>query len=315
MAAMYLGGDRRYEAELKKPDTSDLTNARRNDWTFWSDLRSRGFQLAIYHDLFGSQGAEGEKLAALVGNGLAMHRSSWYTTQEMSWGLTGLGKWVGSDATDVGKATLTVDGQAARAETVQRKGGSEVVWTLTGASAARALSLDVGRTSRPLYAVISVQGVKADAPPSESAGLWLSRELLGADGSALGADHDLGQAMYVRLSVRNTSGHRQQNVAVVDRLPAGFEIENPRLGRGQMPDWLDEDTLWGLEHMNLRDDRVEVFGTLERGETRFVVYQVRAVTGGTFTHPPVTGEAMYDPSLRARTAPTKVVIRDPWTGS
>ena len=53
--------------------------------------------------------------------------------------------------------------------------------------------------------------------------------------------------MYTNLTIDNI-----QNVALVDRIPAGWEIENPRLGRGDRPDWVDEDTLWSADHMNLR---------------------------------------------------------------
>ena len=46
--------------------------------------------------------------------------------------------------------------------------------------------------------------------------------------------------------------------------------------------------------MNMRDDHLEAFGTLQAGETKKVVYTVRAVTAGKFTLPPVEAEAMYD---------------------
>ena len=128
------------------------------------------------------------------------------------------------------------------------------------------------------------------------------------------ANHKLGDAVFVKVQLKNTSGNRVQNIALVDRIPAGWEIENPRLGRGGMPDWVDE-TLWEVEHMNLRDDRVEVFGALESGQTRTIVYQVRAVTSGSFAHPGVTVEAMYDPSVWARTARSTVRVKNPWGGS
>ncbi len=315
-AAMYLGGDRRYEAELRKPDTSDLTNKRRNDWTFWSDLRSRAFVLSIYHDLFGARGAEGEALATLVGNGLASQRSTYYTTQEMGWGLTALGKWVGEGLSDLPKPTLVVDGRRLEPNAVKSGGGADYVWTVAGLTGAGAVSIDLPRTGgKAVYAVVSTQGVRAQGTPALSEGLSITRTLVGGDGRSLGADHKLGDPVFVRVSIRNDTGSTQQNVALVDRIPAGWEIENPRLGRGTRPDWLDDGKLWSVDHMNLRDDRVEVFGTLSRGETREVVYQVRAVTGGTFTHPATTAEVMYDPQIRARTSPSRIKVATPWDGS
>ena len=64
--------------------------------------------------------------------------------------------------------------------------------------------------------------------------------------------------------------------------------------------------------MNLRDDRLEVFGELRSGETRAVVYEVRAVTAGSFTVPDVRAEAMYDPELWARETGQVLDIQGPW---
>ena len=40
----------------------------------------------------------------------------------------------------------------------------------------------------------------------------------------------LGDLVFVEVEVENNTGAAIQNIALVDRLPAGFEIENPRLG-------------------------------------------------------------------------------------
>ncbi|MBW2257520.1 MAG: hypothetical protein JRI25_23390, partial [Deltaproteobacteria bacterium] len=282
MTAMQLGGDRRYESQLRSPDTSQLTNERKNDWSFWSDLRSRGFQLALYHDMFGATGDEGQALANVVGNGLALHRSTYYTTQEMAWGLTGLGKWVSGGLSDIGEPTLSVNGQEIAAQSIASKGGADYVWTLSGATGAGAVNLDLPKTGgKAVYAVVSVQGVRTEGAPAGGNGLSLTREILAADGRPFDlSSHQLGDPVFVRIGITNTSGSTVQNIALVDRIPAGWEIENPRLGRGHAVDWIDPSETWAVEHMNLRDDRVEVFGTLQRREKRYVTYQVRAVTGG-----------------------------------
>jgi uncharacterized protein YfaS (alpha-2-macroglobulin family) len=103
-----------------------------------------------------------------------------------------------------------------------------------------------------------------------------------------------------------------QNIALVDRVPAGWELENPRLGRGDLPAWAEDLELWEREHMNLRDDRLEVFGSLYRGEARSVIYAVRAVTAGEFAQPPVSAEAMYDPTLWAKQPGGRITVVGPW---
>ena len=122
----------------------------------------------------------------------------------------------------------------------------------------------------------------------------------------------LGDLAVVEIAVSNTGSGQVENIALVDRIPAGWEIENPRLGRDGAVGWVDEEALWEVDHLNLRDDRLEAFGGLKPGETRRVVYTVRAVTAGHFKAPPVSAEAMYDPRIWARELGGSVVIKGPW---
>src|SRR5439155_16925795 len=107
-------------------------------------------------------------------------------------------------------------------------------------------------------------------------------ELDPADGSL-----KLGDVVFVEVEVENKTGAAIQNIALVDRLPAGFEIENPRLGRGTRPDWVKDEDLWADDFMNMRDDHLEAFGHLQPRESKRIVYTVRVVTSGKFTIPPV----------------------------
>jgi hypothetical protein len=119
---------------------------------------------------------------------------------------------------------------------------------------------------------------------------------------------ELGEIVHVELELANTTPERVTNVALVDRVPAGFEIENPRLGRDRAVDWIAPESLWEVDHLDLRDDRIEVFGGLERGERRRVLYTVRATAAGRFTIPAVTAEAMYNPAVWARGSSAPIEI-------
>jgi hypothetical protein len=122
----------------------------------------------------------------------------------------------------------------------------------------------------------------------------------------------LGDLIFVELEVRNLGPERIGNLALVDRVAAGWEIENPRLGREQRPEWVDQDSLWTPDHLDVRDDRLEVFGFLEKGETKRVVYAVRAVSAGELALPPAILEAMYDPARWAMAAGGIAVVVAPW---
>ena len=81
--------------------------------------------------------------------------------------------------------------------------------------------------------------------------------------------------VYSRVTLKNNTNETIDNVALVERFPAGWEIENPNLGRGNIPPGLSAN-LWRKEHRNLRDDRVEAFGKLYAGKEVTLVVALRA---------------------------------------
>ena len=85
-------------------------------------------------------------------------------------------------------------------------------------------------------------------------------------------------------------GRWVHNIAVVDALPGGLEVENPRLStstanarRGSSP----------CDHVEFLDDRVVVFTSISR-QPRTFRYSLRAVAEGDYALPPVQASCMYD---------------------
>jgi len=316
-AALYRAGDRRYEKDLKAVDTSPIVDERINSWSFYSDRRSRGLMLSTFFDLFGNDPA-GEPLAMRVAEALNGHSSYWYNTQELVWGVTGLGKWVvglGPKGTPGG--TLVADGATINPRAPKHK-TIDKAWALIRASEYKQLTLDVPAQAAGTWLVISSEGVRPGTDYKVGGnGLSISRtyrDLGGAPVDLAGGTVKLGDLVFVEIEVANTSTLWTQNIAVVDRLPAGFEVENPRLGRATKAEWIKDEEQWTPDFMNLRDDRLEAFGTLPGRATKKIVYTVRAVTSGRFSVPPAEAEAMYDPTLWARDKGGIVVIGGPWTG-
>ncbi|QDE96417.1 alpha-2-macroglobulin family protein [Myxococcus xanthus] len=315
-ASLWLAGDRRYEKELRNPDLSPVTGERKNDWSFYSDRRRRGFMLSTFQDLFGKDAA-GEPLARMVAESLQGHSSGWYTTQELVWGITGLGKRLQGTSTQFSAPVLKADGKVMTPVQDKTVRSSDRTWALARASERQGLQLEVtSKDEGRLYLVLSSEGVRSDSKPRTGGeGLALTRTWRKLDGTVLAmgqAPVALADLVYVELEIRNTTGERVQNIALVDRLPAGWEIENARLGRGGSTDWVDPASLWSADYVNIRDDRMEVFGSLGPRESKKVVYAVRAVTAGAFTLPSAEAEAMYDPRLWAREPGRTIQVSGPW---
>ncbi|MBZ4417214.1 alpha-2-macroglobulin [Myxococcus sp. RHSTA-1-4] len=315
-AALWLAGDRRYEKELRSPDLSPVTDERKNNWSFYSDRRRRGFMLSTFQDLFGNDPA-GEPLARMVAEALQAQPSGWYTTQELVWGITGLGKRLQGASSNFSPPVLTADGKVVAPTQEKEARASDRTWALARASERKGLQLEVkSKDEGKLYLILSSEGVRSDGQARTGGqGLTVSRTWRKLDGTSLdvrGAPLALADLVYVELEITNTTSERVQNIALVDRLPAGWEIENARLGRGGGASWVEADALWAADYVNIRDDRMEVFGSLNARESKKVVYAVRAVTAGSFTLPTAEAEAMYDPRMWAREAGGTVQVSGPW---
>jgi uncharacterized protein YfaS (alpha-2-macroglobulin family) len=123
----------------------------------------------------------------------------------------------------------------------------------------------------------------------------------------------------VRVRLKMVAPALRTHVALMDPLPAGFEIVNPDIAVSvQVPEdktaendrrrggWFWR-TIW-FDHQNLRDDRAEAFASLLPGGVYDYSYVVRATTPGLFIVPPAKAEEMYHPETFGRTPSLRVRI-------
>jgi alpha-2-macroglobulin len=112
---------------------------------------------------------------------------------------------------------------------------------------------------------------------------------------------------------------RRYHVALVDNLPAGFEIINSELAVSES---LPEDrrmsavsyryNFYGakwFDHQNLRDERAEVFKDLLYEGVWHYSYIARATTPGDFVASPAKAEEMYAPETFGRSHTDYVKVR------
>ncbi len=173
--------------------------------------------------------------------------------------------------------------------------------------------------SEAVDAVVSVIGAALTPEPAAANGFKIERTYYKLDGTQaeIGRSADgtstvtQSDRFVVVLKIANDEpGGR---VLLVDRLPAGFEIENPRLvasGDVAALPWLNSKRQ--PEHTEFRDDRFvaafNFFQSGDKGNEATVAYVVRAVTPGQFVHPAALVEDMYRPHRFARTAAGRLVV-------
>jgi uncharacterized protein YfaS (alpha-2-macroglobulin family) len=181
-------------------------------------------------------------------------------------------------------------------------------------------------------AMVSVVGAALTPEPAVSKGFVIERSYYTMDGkkveldSATGGTATLKQNERLVVVLKVDASETGGRILLVDRLPAGLEIENPRLvdsGDIKSLDWLKTTVL--PQHTEFRDDRFvaafDFFGSLagrHRGRNdgepanpvagASVAYIVRAVTPGSYVHPAATVEDMYRPNRFARTASGRLEI-------
>ena len=156
-----------------------------------------------------------------------------------------------------------------------------------------------------------VTEARVDAGTAVEAGYTIRRGYFDATGAAK-STFKAGEMVTVKLSI--TAAAERRWVALVDPIPAGFEVVNPKLAAGGAtgaPTTSSTRSWWNavtFDHQELRDDRVQWFADQMRAGSYELTYQARATIDGTFAAMPATIEAMYAPDVRGRTDRTIVTV-------
>ncbi len=124
--------------------------------------------------------------------------------------------------------------------------------------------------------------------------LEVRKNFFDRDGKSIDIDQvEQNDLIVVRLSLRSKD-KQVKNVVVTDILPAGFEIENPRLSDGVGQDW--QTNRGSYDFIDFRDDRVNIFTTARPNKNNYYhfYYTVRAVSKGKYVMGPASADAMYN---------------------
>jgi hypothetical protein len=291
LAGAYFAGGNQNEGFALLHTAPSFDDARRDTGgNLGSGLRDRAMTaLILQHGL--PDDPRLPEILARIGTDLG--RDAWYSTQETSLAFMALGKYLS-----------TLDDDRPFAGTLAWSGGEKAfaeTKTLVeaGIPSLGAISLAKTPTDRNVFFTVVTTGTpKTGTHASRSDGLKAEQTLLARDGQPLAQDQiRQGELVLLRTRVRSTTG-RVDNVVVQSLLPAGLEVENPRLATTEKLDWMDgTDFMDG--HQDLRDDRILVFTNLPDTSWRVRYSLLRAVTPGVFALPPVQAEAMYNPDLLA----------------
>ncbi len=301
--AFALTGDRASaESILPKSATPPVSiRGQETGRNFNSTTRSK----AIMLDILAEVDPASPQVPALVED-LARQASigRWYTTQENAYAFLALGKIFKAQGEADYTGRVVVDGSEVDSFDEDNHRFSSENWD----GATVTLSIDGSGTA---YYYWRADGLPATLNVDEyDNDLIVRRRFLTERGNPLPNYENFVQGDMVVAELTITApAERLENVAVVDLLPAGLEIENTRLQSRAGIDWI-EDNDFQPDYLDIRDDRLVLYGDFRQGQTVKFYYGLRAVTAGTFKLPPVRAEAMYAPTKASVASSGRVVVRE-----
>lgn len=233
----------------------------------------------------------------------ASEYNRWYTTQENAFAFMALGKILKGQTSSQYSGAVIIDGQhfADFDSTDQKhvRSSGEVFEDKEWAGKKVTLTIE-GEGN--CYYYWQASGLPVDVHIEEfDHDLKVRRRYLDRNGNSIDYNSTSGTFILhqgdVLISEIEITAQTEslENVIITDMLPAGLEIENPRLQSRAGISWISDES-YKPDYMDIRDDRLIIFGNFPRQKEQTFYYTLRAVTQGDFILPPVTGEAMYAPA-------------------
>lgn len=294
--AMNTQDQEKVKGYLSKAPTVEYT-IRELGYTLNSEIRNVAVELLALRQITGNEEQKAQLAETLI---RYLESNRYGTTQETAFITTALGGYLTDIAADRDTASAEVESPT---ETVTIRGMENYSSRMSGEEIAYRVR-NTGFT--PLYVNMTTFGVPKEAThAAESKGMNVERTIYAGKEEHKGSFIQ-GDMYVVELNI--TANSELKNVVVDDLLPAGFEVENPRLDPSAVPDSSFAEAIVP-SHLEIRDDRVVLaFNDLSQGEHHFY-YIVRAVTPGRYQHPAVRGECMYDPTIYSISAAGTIEVK------
>ena len=284
-----IGDTRSYTALL--PDRFIDTSNPQTGGSYASPLRN----LALVLDVLVETDRTNLQIPALARQlSTALRQSTYLNTQEAAFAFLALGKLARQNAGNTATATLSA--------------GSKRLGDMTGAFLnlnrvpANVPLVLTARGSGTVYYFAQSEGVPMSGRiPDEDQGLQIRRQYLTRDGKPITGPIRQNDLVVVQVTLSSQNGLPVENVVITDLLPAGLEVENPRLTG--TTDREQRDMSWiknpgSPDHFDLRDDRINLYTNASNTPKTFY-YLARATTKGRFVVGPVSADAMYNGALRS----------------
>lgn len=257
--------------------------------SFDSEIRSNAIMLNVLLDV-----NPDHPQVPLIIDYLSKNMDRCWSTQDRVWTFLAMGKAAKRAADSEVKIEMLVDGKAVNtfdpgtaSFPADDYAGKRITLKATGK----------GNT----YYGWDTEGIQLNGKVTEEdRNLKIRRTYYDRNGAPI-TDNAFKQGDLIVCQISLTGGPRTvDNVAISDLIPAGFEIENPRLRTSASLEWVDKKVnRLRPQYIDIRDDRILLFTSAAPNKTYSFYYMMRVVNTGNYRLAPIGAEAMYDPNYRS----------------
>jgi uncharacterized protein YfaS (alpha-2-macroglobulin family) len=236
-----------------------------------------------------------------------LNTSDWYSTQSVAWGLFSYMKWTSMNpGKEDSQSDIRITLNAEKSDlTIMR--GQILNRSINMADEENSLTVE-NKSDKPLYVTLVRKGTPLVSDITrEEKGLsmkidYVNMEMNPVDPSNL----NQGTDFMMVAKVSNNTFTQIENIALTQMVPSGWEIRNTRLFEA---DFGIKESRY--DYRDFRDDRVNTYFSLARGETKNFVLILNAAYKGDYYQPSVWCEAMYMPNCYSRYPGSRVTVTAP----
>jgi uncharacterized protein YfaS (alpha-2-macroglobulin family) len=229
-----------------------------------------------------------------------------YSTQERAFAFLAIGKAASLNADANVSIDIIVDG-----DILNKFTGKDLTVTDEGLNGANITLKATGKGK--VYYFWNAEGVKVNVKvKEEDSYVQIRREYFRYNSGRKIFDNTFYQGELIVCKIKLTGFERgAENMIISDLIPAGFEIENPRLNPATELNWIPKNPL-KVDYMDIRDDQLLLFTNLSRKKTNEFYYLLRVVNQGTYQLPVIGAEAMYDQEYHSYHGAGVVKVLERW---
>jgi uncharacterized protein YfaS (alpha-2-macroglobulin family) len=292
LAAAYITTGRKEVADDLLDMRNIATEPELSEYYYGSEIRDKA--VILYTLTLLNKNEEALKLAGELCENFS--RESWFSTQSVAWGLFSYMKWaekMQSGNITESDVSLTFNGNKSSHSI---KPGKVLTEDLKLSQSENSVVAE-NKSGNPVYVTLTLKNSEpsgATTAPEKGISMriqYVNRNMAEINPSQLKQGTDF--IMIARITNNTFSGI--DNIALTEMIPSGWEIRNTRLFESSTG--IKESS---YEYRDFRDDRVNTYFSLMRGETKTYIIMLNAAYGGEYHQPSVSCEAMYNAAVYAR---------------